>query len=378
MGTSGILEVAVACELDFLVIFVSANKDAKMASNPFEVIANLDEEIRQIKEIERLMVELLKKRYADSGRFLRGVHPKSHGCFNAEFQVLEDIEEELRVGLFAEPGARFNAIVRYSNADSLVRPDLRDGENGSRGMALKILNVPGEKVFGADEDSQDFLMINTAEFAFADIAAYLRLQQVLLEFNDKPEPFFDFKDLDPANPADLIVLKQIKQSGAVLAKIKQTPVANPLEVAYFGAAPFLFGNDRAMRVSVVPIVAPEQVVAEDPDENYLRNAIATTMENNEDVVFDFKIQVRQAGEDNLFIEDATKSWSFDEFPGKTVARLTIPAPQQDDKSCEKQFFTPWHSLADHQPLGGINRLRKAVYIASAKRRQAGVKQDGKC
>jgi len=29
--------------------------------------------------------------------------------------------------------------------------------------------------------------------------------------------------------------------------------------------------------------------------------------------------------------------------------------------CEARSFTPWHSIAEHRPLGGISRVRKAVY-----------------
>ena len=52
----------------------------------------------------------------------------------------------------------------------------------------------------------------------------------------------------------------------------------------------------------------------------------------------------------------------------------IVAPQEDIDSaehkaqCERLVFTPWHSLAAHQPIGSINRLRKAVYEASAQHR----------
>ncbi|MDH3914498.1 MAG: hypothetical protein OEU09_24750, partial [Rhodospirillales bacterium] len=62
-----------------------------------------------------------------------------------------------------------------------------------------------------------------------------------------------------------------------------------------------------------------------------------------------------------------------------VAKITIPAPQknidgpQQVERCEALAFTPWHSLADHQPLGSINRLRKAVYLASEAHRAAGGK-----
>ena len=33
--------------------------------------------------------------------------------------------------------------------------------------------------------------------------------------------------------------------------------------------------------------------------------------------------------------------------------------------CEHLTFTPWHGLVQHRPLGGINRRRKAIYLASA-------------
>jgi hypothetical protein len=29
-------------------------------------------------------------------------------------------------------------------------------------------------------------------------------------------------------------------------------------------------------------------------------------------------------------------------------------------------FSPWNGLTDHQPLGQINRVRKAIYEASAR------------
>jgi hypothetical protein len=350
-----------------------------MSDNQFEVIEDAEEENRQIEEVANLMRQLLQKRYAESGNFLRGVHPKSHGCLKAKFEILKDINEDLKVGLFGNAGDSYDAFVRFSNADSLVRHDLRDGENGSRGMAIKIMQVPGD-VLNEDsgQSSQDFLMINTPQFAFANIPDYLKLQQVLLQFDDSPAAFFaPLQSPPPSDPAELAAFMRVKQSFDVVSLIKTIPVANPLEVSYFGAAPFLFGKDRVMRVSVAPRVQPVQAVPDDAGENYLREAIVATMEKSEDVVFDFKIQVRNAGEDNLHIEDATQFWKTEDFPPETVARLTIPAPQTGELDCTQRFFTPWHSLAAHQPLGGINRLRKAAYIASAKRRQA-IQSESSC
>jgi len=36
--------------------------------------------------------------------------------------------------------------------------------------------------------------------------------------------------------------------------------------------------------------------------------------------------------------------------------------------CENLTYTPWHALPEHRPLGGINRVRRAVYESLAELR----------
>ena len=77
-----------------------------------------------------------------------------------------------------------------------MEPDLKDGENGSRGMAIKVLDVNGTILF-PDKDpasdktgqNQDFLMVNTPEFAFANVRDYLRLTRILT-LGMGPGPYF--------------------------------------------------------------------------------------------------------------------------------------------------------------------------------------------
>ena len=38
--------------------------------------------------------------------------------------------------------------------------------------------------------------------------------------------------------------------------------------------------------------------------------------------------------------------------------------------CQNLAFNPWHSLPEHRPLGGINRLRKAVYVVLSEMRHS--------
>ena len=74
------------------------------------------------------------------------------------------------------------------------------------------------------------------------------------------------------------------------------------------------------------------------------------------------------------IENACAEWDESKHPFVSVATITIP-PQDFDSAqqrtmCESLRYSPWHGIAEHRPLGGINRLRRGVYEASANFREA--------
>lgn len=369
---------------------------------PFEHIQNPDLEAEQIAETTELTVKLLDKRYPPPKQILRGVHPKSHGCVKATFTINPDIPSDLQVGLFAEPGKQFDAFIRFSNAAALVGPDTTEidpvtkkevEEHGSRGMAIKVLDVGGEVLIDDNgAHNQDFLMINQPVFAFANTEDYLRLDRVLDRDNDVAAGFF--APLQLQNPkiteeqrrgilaymeAEDISEEDIQRIARSFNIIKNdiqvTDVGNPLGINYFSAAPFLFGPDRVMKFSAQPSaqVPPEKSPPKPRPDNYLRDALTETMNGNEDLQFDFMLQVRSEGDD-LGIENASSLWDEAEHKFISVAKITIPAPQPEVDSeenkahCEKLAFTPWHSLVEHQPVGSINRLRKSVYQASAEHR----------
>ena len=368
---------------------------------PFEHIENPEQEANQIAETAELTVKLLDKRYPPPKQILRGVHPKSHGCVKATFTINPDIDPELQVGLFAEPGKQFDAFIRFSNAAAVRGPDAV----GSRGMAIKVLDVGGEVLIDDDgAHNQDFLMINQPSFAFANTEDYLRLEKVLIRDNDKAAGFFAplelFKDppeiTEEQRQAILAYIKaediseedikRIAKSFNIVSKtIPETDIGNPLGGQYFSAAPFMFGPGQVMKFSAKPIagVPSTQSPPTPRPENYLRDAMTETMNRNESLHFDFMLQVRHEGEDfnikddpivNASIENASSLWDEAEHKFISVAKITIPAPQPEVDSeenkahCEKLAFTPWHSLVEHQPIGSINRLRKSVYQASAEHR----------
>jgi catalase len=359
---------------------------------PFEHIDNPEQEAAQIAETTDITVQLLDKRYPPPEKILRGVHPKSHGCVKATFSINEDIDPELQVGLFAVPGKGYAAHIRFSNAAALVGPDIdAQGKHGSRGMAIKVFDVGGDVISDDNgANNQDFLMINQPMFAFANSEDYLRLDRVLLRNNDNPEAFFaPLKLNDPAlneeqkqrilayMAAENIAgddVQRILNTFKIIQQIQATAVANPFDVQYFSAAPFLFGKDRVMKFSVKPRQGIDHDrIPENPSGNYLAEALAETMNKAGEIEFDFIVQVR-AGDGEMGIENASSLWDEADYPFIPVAKVVIPAPQPDINSdenkayCESLAYTPWHSLVEHQPIGSINRLRKSVYEASAEHR----------
>ncbi len=358
---------------------------------PFEHSKNPELEKKKITEISARTTSLQDSRYPEPDKILRAVHPKSHGCVKATFKINPDIEQSLQIGLFKTPGKIFDAYIRFSNASVRVGPDISDiGEHGSRGMALKVFDVDGD-VLTDDEGSsnQDFLMINQPVFAFANTDDYLSLMRVLDRNDDDADGFFaPLKLKDPtlseqekqkiqayikAENIDDEGLNRILNTLGIVKQIKSTAVANPLNIQYFGAAPFLFGQDRVMKFSAKPLYQVNPItLPPDLAPDYLRRALTESISQSDPIEFDFMVQVRN--DDEMEIENASSLWDEKRFPFIKVAKITIPTPQTEITSelnkarCETMAFTPWHSLTEHQPIGSINRLRKQVYQTSAKHR----------
>lgn len=371
--------------------------------------------IEEVANLTRVLQD--QRKLLQGGEIFRGVHPKSHGCVDATFTVLQYIDSAYQVGLFAYP-ATYAAKIRYSNASVLKLADLRGG-NGSRGMAIKVLGVNGPIMLAdGDARNQDFLMINTPEFAFANVRDYLRLSRVLNadSFGADPARYFDplkllglglleaSLELKPlvGNEPDIVKdmwsfydksdafkgftiedLEGTKLSAAIIGNIKSQTVRNPLEVQYFSAAPFRFGPDHVMKFTVVPLdgVVPQDDFL-DPDsqeDDYLAVALKNSMTQGKTIHLSFKIQLvgasQLAGREQDMIENAAIAWSEDEFPFVKVAEIVIDPNKQNNEAfvdaCMSERFTPWHGLAAHEPLGGINRMRKPVYCESGEFRPEG-------
>ena len=72
------------------------------------------------------------------------------------------------------------------------------------------------------------------------------------------------------------------------------------------------------------------------------------------------------------VEDASREWRGPAVREIELARLEIPMQHFDTEANfllgQKLSFNPWNCLPEHRPLGGLNRMRLAVYLASARAR----------
>ncbi|MFZ4471036.1 MAG: hypothetical protein ACOYOZ_17360 [Pirellula sp.] len=358
----------------------------------------------QIQEIADLMVDQLKKRYPGNDPVLRGVHAKSHGCVSATFEVVDTGKPELRVGVLSEPGRVFKALVRFSNAATFVNDDSpKDSSgaqsHGSRGMAIKILEAAGPLLEPDPAgDTQDFLMINSPVFAFANVEDYVVLSRVLLASIDPTTHGDDasgfFKQLlAPSNTNSeqktraqetLGIVGRIRSlAGAAGAGPFQIPPASPVDNDYFGAAAFKLGEKQIMRFRCTPM-APKIEATDISKPDYLRANFLLRLRDEAagDIVFKFEIRTKplEKIEIDNDVENASKDWKDDlADQWNHVATLTIPCQEPlNDEQCEKLEFSPWHCTEDFRPLGGINRLRRAAYKSSAAFRAAQKDSHGSC
>ena len=310
-----------------------------------------DGEAEYTRDLARRLTEKIT-RDNPTGIMRRDAHPKMHGLVRAEFTVRADLPPELRIGVFSE-AKTFPAWIRFSNQDGTIGPD---SGRDIRGMAIKLMGVAGEKLLELekDEQTQDFIVISTSVFVTADVEQFDGL----------------IKAFTGSALAKLwFLLGHLRVVWNLAQSMKQ--FANPLQIRYFSTTPYLFGSG-AVKYCATPRVADADAIPANPDPDYLRLAMIAQLARG-DALFDFAVQL-QTDADSMPIEDAGKRWSEAVSPFRPVATIRIPR-QQFDSEAQRAFgenlsFSPWHSLPEHRPLGGINRARKVVYAAISTFRHA--------
>lgn len=286
----------------------------------------------------------------------RALHRKQLAAAHGSLEVLDGLPAYAKQGLFAEPGDH-EVWVRLSNggldrqADSV--PDIR-------GFAMRVFGVQGDSALGAGPAaSQDFTLINQEAFAFASSAE-----------------FVDFVGAASRGNAELFrylfrrygVLGAPRQVARMM-RVAGRPFSGFATETLYSTLPMANGP-YAVRVRLVPAPANGK-----PQAGARRDWAADFAQRLRDRPLHWDLQLQYfASEEATPIEDPTVDWPT---PYTTVARLMLP--QQDLASAEalalaerveKTVIDPWQALADHRPLGEIQRARKVIYLASQQGRGA--------
>ena len=309
-----------------------------------------DQVTREIIEVFR---ENLMRRYV-TRHAERGANAKTYGVVRGEFRVLPGLPENLAKGIFREP-VTYQAWLRFADTGSVITPDPE--HVGVVGVGIKLMGVPGPKLLEDEQQTQDFTLIGVRAFTAPDTAGMTKLQTQILKYRPA---FYFFNPLYPGRFLDF-----------VMQALDSRLLGSPLESQLYSCTPYLHGEGQAVHYSVKPRAdrcSPIPVFASD---NYLREAMIRTL-GEEDVEYDFMLQL-QKDPFRQPVEDASIEWKESQTPFIPVARIFIPK-QRFDSLPQLAFadvlsITPWHSIAEHRPLGGINRNRKAMYYEMAKLRQ---------
>ncbi|MEZ4814642.1 MAG: catalase family protein [Bdellovibrionota bacterium] len=299
----------------------------------------------------------IRAEFEKTHKAVRDAHAKQHGCVLADFTVVDGLKEQgLDVGIFKEAGKKYESVIRFSNGSGDARSD--DRLASPRGMAIKVMNVAGEKMIDDESTTQDFPMINHPVFFIKNPLDYV-------SFMKDRKAFFE----DPAH------LEEAKIVGA-MNNPESNPPRNVLESTFFSMTPRQFGATdklRPIKYSAQPVVCEgSEALVPLPlkdDENALRIALRESLDKQA-FCYAFRIQ-KQTNEEDMPVSNPTKIWNENESPWITVANVKIFAKQDFDareEICENLALNPWHSLAEHQPLGGIEFVRRTVYQATSKLR----------
>lgn len=293
-------------------------------------------------DIKEMFISGQEKRIAQGEQpAKRAVFRKVHGIAHGEFQIKSDLPAEYKVGVFGQKDS-YPVWVRFS---SDTAPNATDLEATS-GIGIKLYDVEGDKLLG-DGTTQDFILQNHDVF-FVDDA------QAMCEFTRAGVVEADYDSY----------LKTHETTARILDEMAKKE-ASVLTTTFWSGLPYKLGNNRPVKYKL----EPEQAVDGEPfdSSNYLAIDLERRLRNKE-ARYRFMVQFQQDGDP---IDQATVRW---EGPWIQLATLVLPTQDITTRGQaeygENLAFNPWHSLAEHEPLGSLSAARKITYAASAATRHA--------
>ena len=328
----------------------------------------------------RLMTDQMLERDVP-GNAYRGFHPKTIGCVSGTFTVDKDLPKDLRVGLFSKPGKKYEAYARISHVTPIYPPDsIGDAMQLGKSIGLVLYGVDGKKLQPAFEDSNEFhfLMNSANEFWCPDMLCMSSLITNIRRSKDRPTI--------PSNPDNIFAqvgefASWSDENAATMQRILDENAYGSSQghvgaIAVWSQAPFMFGNGRAAKFSLIPcnedfhgepLMDPEKD-GDDFDPNFMSTRLKKTQKEGKFLCYKLKAQFQ---EDTCLqpIENASVKWETEEQTlGEVV--FTSEAVGDEDPKCRNVVFQPWMKTKEFRPLGGLNRGRLYAYQMLGEARQA--------
>lgn len=330
---------------------------------------------------------------------MRAFHADKHWTGPVKIQVRDDLPSYARYGIFSQPGASFDGVIRFSNSGGIPQMDKDDIV---RGLALKVKAPEGEQDFlaiSADgifaKNGYQFVAVANAllegikkgkRVTGEDGRTYVKPSQLavaralddeLLKIHPKAPPLLSFNLLDPIRHA-AIKLEVQKERARIMTSLGFEGVGHSLDpdlslatIQYWSNAPVKVGP-YAARYTFVPVSDREpEFDDKDIPPRYLGNELRQRLQS-EPVKFTLVFQFF-VNEDDTPIEDSSVSWD-DDAVSVPVATITIPRGTAEDTRVENLRFSPWNHTG-FRPLGNTMRMRDPVYRISAEGRDAAPAHD---
>ena len=324
-----------------------------------------DDEQATVEQLKTSFTKILETTAHDYGHAVRSVHAKGHGLVRGRLEI-GDLPPELAQGLFAQAGA-YEAILRFSTAPGDI---LDDAVSSPRGIGLKVLGVAGERLPGAEDASQDFLMVNGPVFGAPEPKAFAKNLKLLAATPDKAE------GAKRALSATLRViegaLEAVGGSSSLLKQLGGAPEVHPLGETYYSQTAYRYG-DYVAKFSLAPV--SHGLTERTGDKVNVHDRPNAIRENVAEVILEqggtWELRVQLCTDvDKMPVENPTVQWDEAESPFRTVATLHVePQTAWSEGLSQSQedalSFAPWQGLAAHRPLGGINRARRETYTYSS-------------
>jgi hypothetical protein len=293
---------------------VPLSSRAPTPTGPVEVVPKDEED--QIRKV----LSLLESNYSKRERqrpVLRPFFGKNVGCAAGSFTVSKTIPLKYRWGVFSDPKKGFPVWARFSE------------ERGLRGLGIKMIGVVGEKLLPEDEKkTQDYVFQSSPSFFARDVSGFLR-----------------------------------SLSSGRAFYTHDYASAGPLGTEYFTVTASKLG-DAAVKYRLSP--ADCRTGKPDPGGD---QPLGKTLARRK-ACFSFEVQ-EWKNEMETPIEDAAIAWNtpFARIGWVILEKASDASFKRNSQACEKMSFNPWHAIIDHPPMGGIARLQKEAYRASARIRR---------